>query len=120
MGAYLFKHALVQDTAYGTLLREQRRAQHARIVEVFKHRFAEIADRQPELLARHCAEASLLMEACEYHLLAASRATAAMNNKEAAANVKREVTLLEQVPPSDPRRNKLCCAAFMRPAGWFS
>ena len=35
-GAYLFKHALVQDTAYGTLLREQRRAQHARIVEVFK------------------------------------------------------------------------------------
>ena len=56
------------------------------------------------------------MEACEYHLLAASRATAAMNNKEAAANVKREVTLLEQVPPSDPRRNKL--VARLLAAGW--
>ena len=118
-GTYLFKHALVQDTAYGTLLREQRRALHARIVEVIKHRFAEIADRQPELLARHCAEAGLLVEACEYHLLAASRATAAMNNREAAANVKRGVTLLEQVPPSDPRRNKLI-ARLLAAGWWFS
>ena len=54
---YLFKHALVQDAAYGTLLREPRRALHARIAETLEHQFAEIAENQPELLARHCTEA---------------------------------------------------------------
>ena len=54
---YLFKHALVQDAAYGTLLREARRALHALIAEALERQFAEIADTQPELLARHCAEA---------------------------------------------------------------
>ena len=56
---YLFKHALVQDAAYGTLLREPRRALHARIAETLENRFAEIAENQPELLARHCTEAGL-------------------------------------------------------------
>jgi predicted ATPase len=60
---YLFKHALVQDAAYGTLLREPRRALHARIAETLESRFAEIAERQPELLARHCTEAGLIEKA---------------------------------------------------------
>ena len=47
---YLFKHALVQDAAYGTLLREPRRALHARIAETLESQFAEIAESQPELL----------------------------------------------------------------------
>jgi predicted ATPase len=55
--AYLFKHALVQDAAYGTLLREPRRALHARIAETLESQFTEIAENQPELLARHCTEA---------------------------------------------------------------
>ena len=54
---YLFKHALVQDAAYGTLLREPRRALHARIAGILESQFAEIVERQPELLARHCTEA---------------------------------------------------------------
>jgi class 3 adenylate cyclase/predicted ATPase len=53
--SYLFKHALVQDAAYGTLLREPRRALHARI--------AETLETQPELLARHCTEAGLIEKA---------------------------------------------------------
>jgi class 3 adenylate cyclase/predicted ATPase len=57
---YLFKHALVQDAAYGTLLREPRRALHARIADALESRFADIAESQPELLARHCTEAGLL------------------------------------------------------------
>ena len=57
---YLFKHALVQDAAYGTLLREPRRVLHARIAETLERQFAEIAENQPELLARHCAEAGLI------------------------------------------------------------
>lgn len=48
--SYLFKHALVQDAAYGTLLRESRRALHARIVETIERDFSEVAENQPELL----------------------------------------------------------------------
>ena len=60
---YLFKHALVQDAAYGTLLREHRRALHARIAETLESQFTEIAENQPELLARHCTEAGLIEKA---------------------------------------------------------
>jgi predicted ATPase len=57
--SYLFKHALVQDAAYGTLLREPRRVLHARIAEALESQFAEIAESSPEMLARHCTEAGL-------------------------------------------------------------
>ena len=57
---YLFKHALVQDAAYSTLLREPRRALHARIAESLESQFAEMVESQPELLARHCTEAGLV------------------------------------------------------------
>jgi predicted ATPase len=61
--SYLFKHALVQDAAYGTLLREPRRALHARIAEAVESQFTETAENQPELIARHCAEAGLIEKA---------------------------------------------------------
>jgi class 3 adenylate cyclase len=60
---YLFKHALVQDAAYGTLLREPRRALHARIAETLEGRFAEITETRPELLARQCTDAGLIEKA---------------------------------------------------------
>ena len=61
--SYLFKHALVQDAAYGTLLREPRRALHARIAEILEGQFAHIAENQPELLARHYSEAGMIDKA---------------------------------------------------------
>jgi predicted ATPase len=61
--SYLFKHALVQDAAYGTLLREPRRALHARIAGTLQTQFPEIAENQPELLARHFTEAGLIEKA---------------------------------------------------------
>jgi predicted ATPase len=61
--SYVFKHALVQDVAYGTLLREPRRALHARIAETLESKFSEIADNQPDVLARHCTEAGLIEKA---------------------------------------------------------
>jgi predicted ATPase len=61
--AYLFKHALVQDAAYGTLLREPRRTLHARIVETLERQFSDIVEGEPELLARHCTEAGLIEKA---------------------------------------------------------
>ena len=59
---YLFKHALVQDAAYGTLLREPRRALHARIAETLENQFVEIAENRPEIVARHCTEAGQIEE----------------------------------------------------------
>jgi predicted ATPase len=61
--SYLFKHALVQDAAYGTLLREPRRALHARIAAALESQFPEIAESQAELLAHHCSEAGLIEKA---------------------------------------------------------
>jgi predicted ATPase len=60
---YLFKHALVQDAAYGTLLREPRRALHTRIAETLESQFAEITEGRPEILAHHCTEAGLVEKA---------------------------------------------------------
>jgi class 3 adenylate cyclase len=57
---YVFKHALVQDAAYGSLLREPRRALHARIVEILESQFADTVESQPAMLARHCTEAGLV------------------------------------------------------------
>ena len=51
--SYLFKHALVLDTAYGTLLRSRRQELHARVATVLSQDFAELVERQPELLAQH-------------------------------------------------------------------
>ena len=56
---YVFKHALLQELAYGALLRERRRALHARIVEALESRFHQVGDNEPEVLARHCAQAGL-------------------------------------------------------------
>src|SRR5271163_3114875 len=60
---YLFKHALVQDAAYGTLLRAPRCALHAHIAETLESQFAEIAESRPELLGRHFTEAGLIEKA---------------------------------------------------------
>ena len=62
LARYLFKHALVQDAAYGTLLREPRRA-FIGDRETLESQFAEIAESQPEVLARYCTEACLIEKA---------------------------------------------------------
>jgi predicted ATPase len=55
--SYRFKHALVQDVAYGTLLKSRRQQLHARIAEVLERHFPKQAEAQPELLAHHCTKA---------------------------------------------------------------
>jgi predicted ATPase len=57
---FLFKHALVQDAAYGTLLRGPRQALHEQIAKALETHFPEMVDAQPELFAQHCAEAGLV------------------------------------------------------------
>ena len=65
---YTFKHSLVQDAAYGTLLRSRRQQLHARIAATLEDQFPEVVVARPALLARHCAEAGLVEKAVAYWL----------------------------------------------------
>ena len=73
---YLFKHALIQDAAYSTLLREFRRALHARIATGLENNFPDAVANQPEILARHCAEAGMSEKAARYWSAAAQKSLA--------------------------------------------
>jgi class 3 adenylate cyclase/predicted ATPase len=95
---YLFKHALVQDATYGTLLREPRRALHARIAEVLESRFAEIAETQPELLARHCTEAGLIEKAAGLWGKAGQQSLTRSALVEAAAQFARALAEIAALP----------------------
>lgn len=95
---YLFKHALVQDAAYGTLLREQRRGLHARIAEALENRFPEIAESQPELLARHCTEAGLIEKAAGFWGRAGQRSLARSALVEAAEQLTRALDQIATLP----------------------
>ena len=95
---YRFKHALVQDAAYSTLLRERRRTLHARIAEALEGQFADVADHQPELVARHCTEAGLIEKGINYWLRAGRNAAARYANLEAIAHLQRGIEALEHLP----------------------
>jgi hypothetical protein len=82
---YIFKHALVQDAAYGTMLRGRRHQLHARIAATLEDQFPEIVAAQPALLARHCAEAGLAEKAVVYWLNAGQQALARSAMTEAVA-----------------------------------
>jgi AAA ATPase domain/Adenylate and Guanylate cyclase catalytic domain len=86
---YTFKHALVQDAAYATLLRSRRLQLHVRISATLEGQFPEIVETQPELLARHCAEASLVEKAVGYWLKAGQRAITRWAMTEAAAQLRK-------------------------------
>ena len=86
---YLFKHALVQDAAYGTLLREHRRVLHARIAEILESQFADITENQPELLARHCTDAGQIEKAAWLLGKAGQRSLERSALVEAAEHLKR-------------------------------
>jgi predicted ATPase len=104
--SYLFKHALVQDAAYGTLLREPRRALHARIAETLESRFMEIAENQPELMARHCSEAGMVEKAAKFWAKAAERSLAHSAFVEAVAQANRALTRIPTSPSTPSLRQK--------------
>ena len=95
---YLFKHALVQDAAYGTLLREPRRALHARIAETLESQFADIAENQPEVLARHCTEAGLIEKAAGLWGKAGQRSLARSALVEAVEQFTRALAQIATLP----------------------
>jgi class 3 adenylate cyclase/predicted ATPase len=96
--SYLFKHALVQDAAYGTLLRGRRRALHARIAETIESEFAEIAESRPELLARHWTEAGVIEKAAALWGKAGLRSLARSALVEAAEQLRRALDQIATLP----------------------
>ena len=103
---YLFNHALVQDAAYGTLLREPRRALHARIAETLESAFADIAERQPELLARHCTEAGLIEKGAALWGKAGQRSHERSALVEAVAQLTRALDQIATLPATPALRRE--------------
>ena len=103
---YLFKHALVQDAAYGTLLREGRRALHARIAETLEREFVDISEAQPELLARHSTEAGLIEKAAAFWGEAGQRSLARSALVEAVEQLTRALDQIATLPSTPARRRE--------------
>jgi predicted ATPase len=103
---YLFKHALVQDAAYGTLLREPRRSLHAHIAATLESDFAEIAENQPEVLARHCSEANLIEKAAGLWGKAGQRSLERSALVEAVEQFKRAVAQMASLPTTPALRRE--------------
>jgi predicted ATPase len=100
---YLFKHALVQDAAYGTLLRARRQELHARVATVLEEDFADLVERQPELLAHHLTGAGATHRAVAQWLKAGQFAAARSAHLEAIGHFDRGFALLASLPETSDR-----------------
>jgi predicted ATPase len=100
---YLFKHALIQDTAYQSLLKSTRQRYHQQIAQVLEKKIADIKETQPELLAHHYTEAGLLGQALPYWQQAGQQASQRSANIEAIAHLSKGLELLKTLPDTPER-----------------
>jgi len=103
---YIFKHALVQDAAYATMVRSKCQQLHSRIADALTQGFPETVETQPELMAHHLAQAGLTERAIEYFRKAARRAIERSANAEAIGHLTRALEMLESLP-ENPERERL-------------
>ncbi|HEU4679357.1 MAG TPA: hypothetical protein VFS35_07540, partial [Terrimicrobiaceae bacterium] len=104
--SYRFKHALVQDAAYASLLKGRRQQLHSRIAQVLKDHFPERTASEPELLAHHYTEAGETEQAIDQWLKAGQRAAERSANPEAVAHLRRGLELLESLPDTGERARR--------------
>jgi predicted ATPase len=100
---YSFKHALVRDAAYGSLLRGSRQELHALIAQALQAQSGELMETQPELLAQHYTEAGLIAQAAPYWQQAGQRATERSANEEAIRHLTTGLKLLAALPETPER-----------------
>jgi len=101
--SYGFRHALIREAAYDSLLHADRRERHARIVQAIRTHFPTVAENQPELVAYHCTKAGVTELAVLEWRRAAERALAHAANWEALAYIESGVAELEKLPDSAER-----------------
>jgi predicted ATPase len=100
---YIFKHALIQDAAYQSLLKSKRQQLHQQIAQVLEEQFPEAQETQPELLAHHYTEAGLIAQAIPYWQQAGQRAIQRSANLEAISHLTKGLELLETLPNTPER-----------------
>jgi class 3 adenylate cyclase/predicted ATPase len=121
---YLFKHALIQDTAYQSLLKSRRQQLHQQIAQVLEERFLETKETQPELLAHHYTEAGLIAQALPYWRQAGQRASQRSAYQEAINHLTKGLEVLKTLPDTPERaRQELALQLALGPAllaaqGW--
>jgi class 3 adenylate cyclase/predicted ATPase len=103
---FLFKHALVQDAAYGTLLQGKRQELHGRIAHVLEGQWPGTAETQPDLLAHHWAQAGLVERAIAYYARAGQRAVTRSAMAEAIAQLTKGLELLTSLPDGAARQRQ--------------
>jgi class 3 adenylate cyclase/predicted ATPase len=124
---YTFRHALIQDAAYGSLLRTTRQEFHGKIAEALIHRFPLMAETKPELLARHFEGAGRTAEAIAGWMKAGQQAQQRSALRECTAYLQKAISLLHTLPEDDPGRLKsemeaqlAISTALMATIGWGS
>ncbi|MEE8226009.1 MAG: hypothetical protein V3R30_04260, partial [Kiloniellales bacterium] len=114
---YIFKHALVQDAAYQSLLKRTRQYYHGQVAELLERRFPEIVQNQPELVAHHYTEAGLAEQAVEHWYRAGRQALQHSANLEAVGHLRQALEVLMTLPESAERdRRELALQTTQGPA----
>ena len=103
---YTFKHALIQETAYGSLLKRTRHQLHARVAQVLEERFTERVASEPEVIARHYDQAGLTAPAIAHYQRAGERATQRSANEEAIGHLRRALDLVATLPETPERHQR--------------
>ena len=101
---YTFKHALVRDAAYTSLLKSRRQEYHARIAAILEESYADVTTRQPELIAHHLSEARLAERAVVYWQLAADNAARRQAHQEAIAHSNRGLAMVDLIQDQEQRK----------------
>jgi class 3 adenylate cyclase/tetratricopeptide (TPR) repeat protein len=103
---YSFKHALVRDAAYETMLKSRRQQLHGQIARALEKGFPDVAKSEPEVLARHFTEAGIVEPAINYWLKAGILAISRSANAEAVKHLRRGIELVQDLEASPERVRK--------------
>ena len=123
---YNFKHALIRDAAYQTILKSRKRDLHRRVAETLERRFPDMARSEPELLAHHYTEADVTERALDFWRTAAMKASANLAHAEAAGHIRKAMAIISALPEGPSRDEwELAFLTLMGPAhmaleGWDS
>jgi predicted ATPase len=114
---YIFKHALIQDAVYQSLLRRTREHYHRQVAELLEGKFPEVVEAQPELLARHYTEAGSASKAVTYWQRAGEKAAQRSANPEAIAHLTKGLEVVRAMPDGPERgRRELDLLTALGPA----